>query len=224
MTLTSMRSHRCPDWTPMLNQIVLCCSFQKFSTGIAQRILHQDFVIFTINRKLLVIPLRIYLRRSGIIVSIVKAIKLTLCVPLNIKSLSGTMWKVGSAQHTSLSWYKLGQPHFEFQRKWLHLLEFQNEAKWPTQWGGGVAHLLLFLSSPWILITLLWHKFLLSFKGKSGGPRHCIWTPDCPLKLSCYLALRGFQAHDFRIECFHGYWNSASRTPRYPLNGDCISL
>ena len=26
-------------------------------------------------------------------------------------------------------------------------------------------------------------------KGTSGGPRHCIWTPDCPLKLYCYLAL-----------------------------------
>ncbi len=53
-------------------------------------------------------------------------------------------------------------------------------------------------------------------KGTSGGPRHCIWTPDCLLKLSCYLALdppegihitdslekciglREFQAHDFR--------------------------
>ena len=30
------------------------------------------------------------------------------------------------------------------------------------------------------------HLFL---KGASGGPRHCIWTPDCPLKLSCYPAL-----------------------------------
>ncbi len=26
-------------------------------------------------------------------------------------------------------------------------------------------------------------------KGTSGGTRHCIWTPDCPLKLSCYPAL-----------------------------------
>ncbi len=26
-------------------------------------------------------------------------------------------------------------------------------------------------------------------KGASGGPRHCISTPDCPLKLSCYPAL-----------------------------------
>ncbi len=25
-----------------------------------------------------------------------------------------------------------------------------------------------------------------SFKGTSGGPIHCIWTPDCPLELSCY--------------------------------------
>ncbi len=28
-----------------------------------------------------------------------------------------------------------------------------------------------------------------TFKGASGGPRHCIRTPDCPLKLSCYPAL-----------------------------------
>ncbi len=29
----------------------------------------------------------------------------------------------------------------------------------------------------------------LHFKGTSGGPRHCIWGPDCPLRLSRYLAL-----------------------------------
>ncbi len=28
-----------------------------------------------------------------------------------------------------------------------------------------------------------------SIKGTSVGPRHCIWTPDCPLKLSYYPAL-----------------------------------
>ncbi len=28
-----------------------------------------------------------------------------------------------------------------------------------------------------------------SVKWTSGGPRHCFWTPDCPLKLSCYLGL-----------------------------------
>ncbi len=42
-------------------------------------------------------------------------------------------------------------------------------------------------------------------KGASGGPRHCIWTPDCPLKLS-------------EIVCFHTYWNSAFPTPRCHLN------
>ncbi len=26
-------------------------------------------------------------------------------------------------------------------------------------------------------------------KGTSGGPRHCIWTPDCPLKLSSDVAV-----------------------------------
>ena len=29
-----------------------------------------------------------------------------------------------------------------------------------------------------------WH----TLKGTSGGPRHCIWTPECSLTLSCYLA------------------------------------
>ncbi len=32
------------------------------------------------------------------------------------------------------------------------------------------------------------------FKGTSGGPRHCIWTPDCSLKRSSLQ----FKAHDFR--------------------------
>ncbi len=73
-------------------------------------------------------------------------------------------------------------------------------------------------------------------KGTSGGPRHCIWTPDCPLKLSCYLALDppkgihivksrsflifqgGYSKHmTSEIECFHRYWNSASWIPRCPL-------
>ena len=35
-------------------------------------------------------------------------------------------------------------------------------------------------------------------KGTSGGPIHCILTPDCPLKLFYYLGLMRFQAHDFR--------------------------
>ncbi len=65
------------------------------------------------------------------------------------------------------------------------------------------------------------HAFYILFKGTSGGPRHCIWTPAGPLKLSCYLALdppKGDSKHmTSEIECFHRYWNSASRTPRYPL-------
>ncbi len=59
-------------------------------------------------------------------------------------------------------------------------------------------------------------------KGTSGEPRHCIWTPDCPLKLFHYPALDS--AHmTSEIVCFHRCWNSAYPTPRCPLKAtpDC---
>ncbi len=75
------------------------------------------------------------------------------------------------------------------------------------------------------------YQTLCGFKGTSGGLRHCIWTPDCPLKFSCYLALdrptgihivillknvlvSGDYKHmSLETACFHGYWNTASGTP-----------
>ena len=38
-------------------------------------------------------------------------------------------------------------------------------------------------------LDLLSAVFKQLLKGTSGGPRHCISTPTCPLKLSCYLEL-----------------------------------
>ena len=52
-------------------------------------------------------------------------------------------------------------------------------------------------------------------KGTSGGPRHCIWTPDCPLKLSCYPALDPGKRFSEMV-CFYRYGNSAFPTPRCP--------
>ncbi len=45
------------------------------------------------------------------------------------------------------------------------------------------------------LLFFLWQEhanaFLTgNFKGASGGPRHCIWTPDCPLKYLVTLMYR----------------------------------
>ncbi len=53
------------------------------------------------------------------------------------------------------------------------VLQYWTSAAWITTW-----HSLLQRSRPRCNLPCV--------KGTSGGPRHCIWTPDCPLKLSCY--------------------------------------
>ncbi len=53
-----------------------------------------------------------------------------------------------------------------------------------------------------------------------GGVQHGVWT-----RLQSFLIIReSIDITTSEIECFHKYWNSASRTPRYPLKNNVFMV